>query len=127
MRGGRGFFFVRDEALVKYRNLMSKWATTDWKTKWSKNTGQRRYRRQWSRRLSGRTAEIYLWEPAREFAEEPPQFTVFIPISGIDLKVPTFQVGEVEVLEMTRALADELIAKATEMVADKGPEVQAAI
>lgn len=127
MRGGR-FMFIRDEALGLYRKLVSKWATSEWKTKWSDKYRTEKAQTAMVEAFDERDGGLRIFrELANEFDEEPAQFTVFIPISGIDLKVPSLQIGEVEVLRMTRDLADELIATASEMVADKSLQVKTAI
>lgn len=125
MRGGY-MFDIRDDALVKYRALVEKYATPIWKSQWSDKYREEKLQEAIVAAMNDADGGSAVFGAlADEFDQEPPQVTVFIPISGIDLKVPSLCIGEVEVLRVTRALADEMIAKATDALAGNASEAKA--
>jgi hypothetical protein len=125
----RGCMFdIRGDALVKYRELMDKWATPSWKAKWSDEHRRDKIQGAMAEAVNELDCGLTVFHRlANEFDEEPPTYTVFIPISGIDLRVLDLHIGQVEVFAMSRQIADELIAKTAEIVADKPPNVKDAL
>jgi len=125
---GNHLFYARREALLKYKELLSKFATPEWKSKWSESHRTKLVQGAMATALDEGDGGLRAFsEVVTQLDQESPRYDVVIPISGIDLNVPNIQIGDVEVLRMTRALADEILSKAEKMLETKAPQLRKAI